>query len=175
MTNILLDGIKHTYWKLVYSHKTHEKAAENETKISFRVNIINIALLSSVVLLWVAQLVITNRFFQIISWIISFLALLIGVYMYAYNHEKKSEWHKTTAKQLLQMREKYMYFVNDIEAWLYTDIQELKLQRDILWNDLSKIYELAPQTSEENYNNAKDKIQNNEEHTFNPWEVDNLL
>src|SRR5436309_2828468 len=97
MDKINLRVVRGSFGRVVYSHKTHEKEAENQSCFSRCwkwVNVILVTLTSSSL---VGALVTTQKDYVIASAVCSACALASVIFQLSFNPDEKAERHKQAA------------------------------------------------------------------------------
>lgn len=169
-----LQVIRESFGRVVYTHKTHEKAAEIEDNKSERVKWVNIILTSLTSLSLISSFFNSYPLLYWSSTILSIAALAFVVYQLSFNPEQQSERHRQTAKELWVVREKYVSLLADIKNSVLSP-EETRKQRDRLTEELKLIYKFAPQTTSAAYTKAQVALQINEELTFSDKEINAFL
>ena len=104
-----LQVIRESFGRVVYSHKTHEKAAEIEefkSRIVKWFNVILITLTSGGLI----STIITNQTILLyISAALSASTLGFTIFQLSFNPTEKAEKHRYVAKELWYIREKYIH------------------------------------------------------------------
>jgi len=174
MDKINLQVIKESFGRVVYSHKTHEKAAEIEEEKSRIVkwfNVILIALTSGTLMTTIitdqATLIYTSAVFS---------ALTLGfiIFQLSFSPVEKAEKHRYIAKELWYIREKYVNLIADIINERIND-EVIVTRRNEIIEELKLIYKFAPTTSSKAYKKAREALKINEELTFTDDEIDQFL
>jgi len=171
-TNLQL--IRESFGRVVYSHKTHEKAAEIEgskaTKIKWA-NVIMTTLTSGSLL----STILTNQaVLMYISALLSASTLAFIIFQLSFNPEELAEKHRQLAKELWYMRERYVNFIADIKNEKLNE-DEIISRRDQTIEELRLIYKFAPATDSIAYKKAQKALKLDEELTFSNEEIDNFL
>lgn len=174
MDEINLRIVRDSYGRVVYSHKTHEKAAEIQGKWSRDVKIINIVLLVFTAGSILGNLITNQSTLLFISSVMSGLALGFSLLQLTFSPELSAVSHKRTALELWNIRERYVHLIGDIMSGSLSN-QEIVSKRDQLIQELSLIYKLAPGTDSKSYDLAREALKDNEELTFTDREIDLLL
>jgi len=168
-----LSVVRETYGKVVYTHKTYEKAADITNSKSKWVKRINIFLLSLTSGSAIGALVSPEIFIMATS-ILATFSLFFSVYQYNFNYEALSKDYKDTAQKLWLIREKYQNFIADILSDQF-DPEIIAGKRDSLLNELNQILACAPPTFPKAYSEARKSLKIEEEMTFSSEEIDNFL
>lgn len=101
-----LSAIRETFGKVVYTHKTHEKAAEicaSQNKRFKRINVFLLSLTAGSAL----GSILKGEAFIIMTSILSTIALFFIIYQLSLNPEHEALLHKRTAIKLWHIREQY--------------------------------------------------------------------
>ena len=173
MDKINLTVIRETFGKVVYIHKTHEKAADictSKSRWIKRMNVFFLALTSGSAL----GAVLKGQTFLISTSILATLSLFFVVYQLSFNFDELGQRHKITAKKLWLIREKYLNLIADIMNDKYNS-NEIIEKRDLLLAELNNILENAPITDNKAYSKARRALKIYEEMTFSNKEIDSLL
>ncbi len=173
MDKINLVVIRETFGKVVYTHKTHEKAADiciSKSKRIKRANVVLLALTSGGAL----GAILKGHVFLIFTSILATLSLFFAVYQLSFNFEELGQRHKMTAKKLWLIREKYQNLIADIMNDKYSSNKIIE-KRDLLLSELNETLENAPPTDNKAYSKARKALKIHEEMTFNGKEIDSFL
>lgn len=174
MDKVNLQVIRESFGRVVYSHKTHEKAAEIEdhnNKIVKWVNIVLTTLTSGTLV----STIITNQITLLyVSTILSALTLGFIIFQLSFNSAENSEKHRYVAKELWYIREKYINLMADIINGRLSDESTVS-KRNQLIEELKLVYKFAPETDSKSYNRARKALKINEESTFSDEEIDQFL
>jgi|Deesub1362A_J573_1020465.scaffolds.fasta_scaffold00319_7 hypothetical protein len=168
-----LSAIRETFGKVVYTHKTHEKAAEicvSKTKWFKGINVFLLALTTGGAL----GSVLKGETFIIATSILSTTALFFIIYQLSLNPEYDALLHKRTAIKLWYIREQYQNLIADIVSERLSP-DRIAEKRDLLLSDLNKILQDAPQTDSKAYSKARRALKLKKEMTFSDKEIDSFL
>ena len=174
MDNTNLQVIRESFGRVVYSHKTHEKAAEIENSKVGIVKWINVILttLTSGTLI---STIITNKIVLVyISAFLSALTLAFIIFQLSFDPNETVEKHRQSAKELWYIREKYINLMADIINERLSE-EAISSRRDQLIEELKLVYKFAPITTSRAYKKAQKALKINEELTFSDEEIDNFL
>lgn len=171
---ILESQIREIYGRVVWTHKTYEKAYDI---FSFRNSFLKI---TEIVLSTIATtgILITifgdNIAIGIISAVVSLIILLIKALTKNFDLGEIAEKYSNAANMLLNAREKYLSLITDLNSddLEYSSAIE---QRNILQEELLGLYKKIPKSFPKAYQKACDAIKDNEEFTFSSHEIDLLL
>jgi len=173
MDKINLTVIRETFGKVVYTQKTHEKAADlciSKSNWIKRLNIILLALTSGSAL----GSMLSVDTFLISTSILATISLFFVVYQSSFNFDESAQRHKITAQKLWLIREKYQNLIADIMNDKYSS-NEITEKRDSLLSELNRILENAPPTDKIAYFKARKALKIKEEMTFSNKEIDSFL
>ncbi|MDE1368177.1 SLATT domain-containing protein [Bacillus licheniformis] len=180
-----IHNILDTFGKIVYTHKTHEKAIERIEKKISRLKVFQIILLSLTTVgvassfTDVLSPLISNtstifHFVNIVVLIIALVATFLSVYDMSSSDRDILYDHKNTAKQLLYIREQYLILIADYkDSAVNTD--ELIKKRNELLEKLTNLYNNAPSTTSKDYKKAQKSLKDEDEFTFEEGEVNRFL
>ena len=173
MNNIQVSTLKDSFGRVVWTHKVHEKQAEI---YSVWADVLDWATVifsafTSAALLYVLLKPETRL---TVSVIFSFLALIVRLLQLVFSPRIKRDAHKSTAKQLWNIKERYINLIADAISNSISTEQIIQ-KRDALTNELSLLYSTALQTSPFAMRLATKALKAKDEHTFYEKEVENFL
>ena len=168
------DNLKEAYGRLVYTHKTYEKAADMEDYKQRIVLWTNLFL----IILSALGIVITG---YIANPLVSFASPLITVftfgfvtYQLTFRPDERARSYRVTARDLRDLRDRYINLLIDIKCKRLSDNQIVD-RRDHLGEALAIIYKYALPTNAKAYKKAQKALQIDEEFSFSDNEVDVFL
>jgi hypothetical protein len=173
-TSILEDQIRECFGRVVYTHKTHEKMADECGESLKRYKIWQIAI-SALTASGALSVAMTNQ-----SWlkmgtaISSFLTVWISSYMKGVDPGGTAQKHRDAASALWPIRESYLSLLTDIRRKSISDEDATKM-RDDLQKRLAAILKSAPQTNAKAYARAQLALKCNEDYTFSDSEIDKFV
>lgn len=173
MDDVNLNVVRETFGKVVYTHKTYEKAADISITYSKLIKYANIVLLVLTTGTALGSLL-SGRDYSLCTSVLSTITLFFVVYQLNFNFEATATEYKNAAKKLWYIREKYQNFIADIQNERYNS-EEIAIKRDSLLEELNEIYENAPSTNKKAYMMARNALKNDEEMTFSDKEIDMFL
>lgn len=173
MDEVNLNVVRETFGKVVYTHKTYEKAADIASFLSKLVKAINIILLVLTAGTALGSLL-TSQDYLFYTSIISTITLFFILLQLNFNFDGNGTEYKNIAKKLWYIREKYQNFIADIHNERYNS-EEIALKRDSLLEELNQIYENALGTNKIAYTMARKALKVDEEMTFSDKEIDMFL
>jgi len=170
-----LEGqIRECFGRVVYTHKTHEKMADNCATTLRRFKITQI---------WVSGLTASGAviamFFDPVgvrgaTAFLSLLTLLISGYMKGFDPGGTAQKHRDAAASIWPIRESYLSLITDLRM-NHISYEDAIKRRDELQAKLATIYKAAPQTDSKAYLSAQKALKDNEEYTFSDSEIDCFL
>lgn len=173
MDDINLSVIREVFGRIVYTHKTYEKAADLCFKRGNTIKLINVILLTLTSGSAIGSLI-RGDYFIIATSILSTLSLFYLVYQLSFDPIHYGEEYKECAKKLWYIREKYQNLIADIMNERYQS-QEIAEKRDGLLTELNTILDHSPTTDGRAYSTARSALRIDEEMTFTIEEINNFL
>lgn len=172
--DVNLDLIREEFGRVVYTHKTHEKARELCTRhatASKWVNIVLNALTFGGVLTSVTS---ENRDLLFVALFFATLTAGYTLYQLSFNPTQEAAEHRDAAKCLLKIRDGYIHLLADVEGNALS-AKEIRNQRDGLSAQSQKVFLTAPDTSSKAYSLARRALKESEDFTFSDEEIDKFL
>jgi hypothetical protein len=170
----ILDTIRDSYGRVVYTHKTYEKQLEI---MSFQlavyrwVRFIVIALTATGA---ISVLITNTRWLEIVTALFGSLSLLLTLYGLGFAPEKVISDYRRVARRLWHVRERYLHLISDLVSGNTTDEEAIQLRRK-LTDELAEIYLDAPDTTSRAYQRARKALRVSEEMSFADQEIDEFL
>jgi hypothetical protein len=172
---VLESQVRELYGRCAYTHKTHEKMAERAGAWLWRTKWAQIIL--SALTTGGAIGVVFDKTSSIYPFATAFLSismLILNTYVKDVDPGQEAEKHRDTASDIWNVRETYLSLLTDIRDVAFT-LQELRVRRDSLQEELHAIYRAAPHTDGKAYGEAQNALKNNEDLTFTDAEIDAFL
>lgn len=166
--------VRECYGRVVYSHKTQEKCADDFMSRNKLVKTVQIVLSALTTCGLLAVVLTDNLVFEIVSSAISFFSLSIGLYLKEYDLGAIAQRHSDTATELWDLREQYLSLLIDMNSGGLPHEVAIA-RRDSLQERLKNVYNKAPRTTPEAYMKAHKGIRENEEMYFSNDELNDLL
>jgi len=170
----LIETIRESFGRIVYTHKTHEKMTEIfESKRGWATagEIIATSLTASGL---ISLNFYNDNFIKISAALLAFLSLSMALYKSFAMLDNRIGSHQKTAWKLWIMRERYINLISDVSENRISD-QEAQKIRDDLQTETHKIYEDAPQTTACAYAKAQKALKKSEDFTFTADEINRFL
>jgi len=171
---LLIAQIRENYGRVVYSHKSHEKAADIFHARLHAIKIFQITLSALTTGSLLYHLFSGNKTGTIIASIFSVILFILNIYTKEYNLGELSQKHHNTAQKLWDIRESYISLLTDFSTDVINS-NTAREKRDRLQYDLNQIYTNAPRTFKQAYEQARKGLKFNEELTFSEEEINQLL
>jgi hypothetical protein len=169
----LVQVIRESFGKVVYSHKTHEKAREIASRKTVRVKWFNIILTSLTSGSFLSNVIVNKTWLTVVSSALAALTIAYMVYQINFNPERDAERHRQTANELWYIRERYIALLADLRDGMSASAAAAR--RDELNEDLKLIYKFAPDTDPKAYRQAQAALKLSEELTFSNEEINHFL
>lgn len=172
--NVIEGQLREAYGRVVWTHKTHEKAADIANRKAELVKIMQIAFSAVITSSLIVSLFGKGRLAAVLGTVLSAVLLGINLYLKNFNLGKSAQQHTETAHKLWNIRESYLSLLVDMKLGSL-DVGDIRLKRDQLQEHLSKVYETAPRTNDKSYKKASRALKSLEELTFSDEEIDRFL
>lgn len=170
-----LEGqVRECFARVIYSHKTHEKQADICAGVLRHYKIAQIILASITTSGTIAILFADDYTLKLITAFVSLITLFVSGYMKGFDPGATAQKHRDTAADLWAIRESYLSLLTDIASGAIS-VDLARERRDDLQNQLAAIYKSAPGTTPKAYIKAQQGLQELEDYTFNPGEIDKFL
>lgn len=166
--------IREAFGRVVYSHKTHEKACEIASSYSSLIKWINIVLTAVTASSIIAVIITDQTALKYITGIFSLLTLGFTLFQLSFNPDEEASKHRQIAKEIWFIRERYENLISDIMNKII-DTNEAVKRRDELIEQVGNIYKYAPQTSSKAYAKAQKALKYKEDMTFSNAEINAFL
>jgi len=174
MNNLNLQVIRESFGRVVYSHKTHEKAAEIAERTTKRVKWLNIVLTAITSGSLLSTIITNETILLYIGAVFAAFTLSFTIFQLSFRPEEEFEKNRNIAKELWYIREKYVNFLSDIMSNNLSD-DSIMSKRDQLVEELKLVYKFAPQTNPRAYKLARKALKIDEELTFSNEEINHFL
>ena len=168
----LEDQIRECFGRVVYTHKTHERMADNCTKKLNRFKVGQIVLTAATSTGAVGVVVTNETWLEVATVLVSFLTLFVTTYLKNFDLGATAQKHRDAAAKLWNVRECYLSLLTDLPA---LDRQAAVERRDELQTMLAALYQSAPQTDGKANVEAQKRLQKMEDMTFSADEIDCFL
>src|SRR6185295_2837156 len=171
----ILEGqLRECFGRGVYTHKTHEKAADILLTRLSRIKFSQIILSALTTGGFIAAIIGAGNVGAILGVIVSTLLLVLNAYTKNYDLGELSQKHRQAGADLWIIREKYLSLITDLRMG-ERPIESLQKERDQLLKDLHSVYSAAPSTTYQAYKKAQVALKQLEDMTFSDAEIDAFL
>lgn len=177
----ILEGqLRECYGRVVYSHKTHEKCADILFERHKQIKLCQIVLSAIVTGGLIAAFFDFSVFDEykkcgtFVAVVLSTVLLVLNSYTKDYDLGEIAQKHRQAGADLWIIREKYLSLLTDLRLNV-ASIDEIRLQRNQLTEDLHTIYTGAPSTNYKAYVEAQKALKKLEDMTFSDNEIDAFL
>lgn len=170
----LLAIMREFYGRVVWTHKTHEKERELNTKKARRDRWVNVVLMAITTTGVLASIPLGTVWTTVIAAFLAFISTGFAIYQISFSPEMEMNNQRQAAKSLLLERDRLVLLIERAmtdEA----DLKEIRYEFRTTVERVGQIYASAPDTSSESYKLASEGLKMNEELTFSPREIDLLL
>lgn len=157
--------------RVIYTHKAHEKMADNCAATLRRLKFLQIVLSAATASGAVIVAAFDPQWIKLTTATLSILTLILSGYMKGFDPGGTAQKHRDAAANIWPIRESYLSLLTDLKAGAIT-YQEASERRDELQKKLGAVYKAAPQTDDKAYAAAQKALRFNEEFTFSDAEID---
>lgn len=172
-----LATVRHNFANAVFAHKVHEKAAERKEGRSTKYKLANVAVITLVLAIFVAQAI--NNSLTVLSYIgagVTAGEIVLLIVSLIFNHEPEITGHKNTALKYMNLRDRYRLLIADMINSQMSDAEATQ-KRDNLLHEYQVISDLSLPTTKEDYSKAMDdlQLQSDGQNTWSDDQIDSLL
>ena len=171
---ILEDEIRNRYASVVWSHKIQEKQADiysNRYRDFETAKLISASLTS----VGIVSLLFTDQLWiKIVSAVISFVSVFVSAYFKSFDLTTFTKAHKTSANQLLQIRDKLQLLLVDIRTRMVS-VENIRAEYEKVLKELHTIYDEAPNTTDAAVKKASEALKITKDNSFTDDEIDLFL
>ncbi len=173
-SNDTLDGqLREMYGRAAYTHKTHEKMADQSIAKYKWIKTVEIALSAFSAGSFILAVFGDTRSGTITGALLSTILLGFLLYFKEANLGEQAQKHSVTASKLWGIRERLLSVLVDLGRT--GNGQVAAAYRDEINSELEAIYKAAPRTNSKAYAAAQDALKNQEELYFSDDELNHLL
>ena len=174
-SRIILEGqLRECYGRVVYTHKTHEKATDILMSRLSKIKLSQLILSALATGGFLATFFGAGNVGMLLGGFVSSTLLVLNAYTKDYNLGELSQKHRQTGADLWIIREKYLSLLIDLRME-EKQVETLQQERDKLLEALHAVYTGAPSTTQKSYKKAQKALQQQEDMTFSSTEIDALL
>ena len=170
--NLLYTQVKENYGRVIYSYTSQMKMVEILSKRSgaFKILQIVISALSGSALF--SLIFASSKHVAIIGTILSIVLVIISSISRTFMFQERINMHQKAHDSYWLIKEEYISLVTDFDL---LEDSEIRKKRDELIMRTDFINKTYPKTTKKAYEMAKKALIEEEEQTFNPGEIDNML
>ena len=172
--DLIESQLRDCYGRVVYSHKTYEKCADNFRTRLNTIKVSQIVLSSITTGSFLFALFGFQQIGSIIGAVFSAILLALALYTKDYDLGARARKYRRVAAELWRVREEYLSVLTDLRAEQEV-LENITTRRDALLDDLSSIYSRGLSTTSRAYKKAQKALQINEEMTISDDEIDQFL
>ena len=172
---IMLDSqVRELFGRVAYAHKTQEKMADRCAEYQRRIKVSQVWLSGITASGGISSLFVDAAWLPYFTAVVSVLTLLLTGYAQDIDPGATAQQHRQTASDIWDVRERYLSLLVDIQD-PSIPIQALRDRRDVIQEQLHRIYKTAPNTDSRAYATARKALKGKEELSFSNSELDALL
>lgn len=168
------DLVRFSYANVVWTHKIQEKQAEKYSNRYKLLSVINIGASAMTTAGIITAIFVDPLGLKIASAVISFITTAISAFLSSFNYKDMSAANKSTATKLIGMRDDLITLLVKVK-YEKESPDGIMDEYEKLRNDLQKIYDEAPNTSNKACKKAKIEIENGNFGIYTDDEIDQLL
>ena len=171
----VLEGqLRESFGRIVYTHKTHEKAADILLDRLSTIKLTQIILAAITTAGFVAAIFGVGTAGASEGVVVSTVLLALNAYTKDYDLGELAQKHRQAGADLWLIREQYLSLITDLKMG-ETPIESLQSERDRLIENLHSIYSGSPSTTYKAYKKAQEALKQSEDMTFSDEEIDAFL
>jgi hypothetical protein len=170
----LEEQLKEYYGRVVWTHKTHEKQADIYTLYNNSLKWCQIIITALVTSGTIATIIRSETIVAILTGFLSAIHLIITTLTKNKDFGQIAQLHALTAIQIWDIRERLLSLLIDCKD-SRVSVDEARIKRDKIHNQLLMVYEKAPRTSARAYKMATKGLKDSQEMFFTNEEIDDLL
>lgn len=172
-TTALEDQLREMYGRAAYTHKTHEKMADNYIGRYKRIKLIEIVLSGATTTSLVVAIFGKNEAATIVAAVLSAILAACALYFKEASLGEQAQLHTEVGAKLWGVREALLSLMVDLQDG--RPVEEVRQERDNLNASLENIYKAAPRTNGKSYAAAQNALKNAEELFFSDEELNKML
>jgi hypothetical protein len=165
--------LREMYGRAAYTHKTHQKMADNYIARYKRIKVAEIALSAATASSLIYALFGDNPIGTIVGAVLSTVLLGFTLYFKEAALGEQGQLHTEVGAKLWGVREQLLSLLVDLQDG--RAVAEVRRARDNLNQSLERIYKAAPRTNAKAYAAAQKALKESEELFFNDDELNRML
>jgi len=170
---VLNATLREAFGRVVYAHKTHDKAREIESNRVTFIKWTNIVLTTLTSAGPLGTIIANAHALLYVSSGLSALALGFVIFQFSFDPAGSADKHRIAAKELWYLREQYCNLLADMRRGVPEG--DIARRRDELTDELKAVYAHAPGTSSRAYTKAQEALKVKEDMTFSVAEINQFL
>lgn len=159
---------------IVWTHKIQEKQADIYLEKHNTMETLRITLSAITTSGIFAVVFLDENWLKILTAIISMISLFINSYFKVYDLKALQKKHKSTANDLLELREEMIAFLSDIKLGNYNE-ERITEKRDEFLKRQMKIYKESLDVSSKAVDRASENLKRRGDNTYSDEEIDSFL
>ena len=166
--------LREMHGRVAYTHKTHEKMADDFIRHYKLIKNVEIALSSLATSSLILSILGDSKPGTVIGAILSTVLLALTLYFKEASLAEQAQKHTAVASKLWGVREQLLSLLVDMQDGGLLS-EEIRRQRDVINKTLEEIYKGAPKTDRRAYAAAQRALKSDEELFFSDAELDLML
>ena len=171
---VLEDVVRNTFAGAVWSHKIHEKQADQYAQKYHTMETINIFCASLTSAGLIGTIFYSEMWLKIITAVLSFITIYCGAYFKSFALQDMIEKNRNTAHKIICSRNDLIVLLTEIHLKTGTP-QELSEKYKVILEKLNEAYASAPDTTQEAVDEATAALKDREEFSYSDQEIDKFL
>lgn len=167
-----LAEVRNTFGRVAYTHKTHEKDAEQKQARAQGIKIANVAVIGVAAAAAILAPLLDTAWAAWLAAASAILALMFAAFQLSFDPAGEANSHTLAAKSYLALRNDYRRLIADASG---LDADTFRARRDELAATLEHLDRTTPPTSPKAYEKAREALRGTEELTFSDDEYRHLL
>lgn len=171
---VLEDVVRNTFAGAVWSHKIHEKQADQYAQKYHTMETINILCASLTSAGIFGTILYNEMWLKIITAVLSFITIFCSAYFKSFALQEMIEKNRNTAHKIICSRNDLLTLLTEIHLKTGTP-EELNEEYKSILEKLNEAYASAPDTTQKAVDEATIALKDREEFTYNDQEIDKYL
>ncbi|MBR0341783.1 MAG: DUF4231 domain-containing protein [Oscillospiraceae bacterium] len=171
---VLEDVVRNTFAGSVWSHKIHEKQADQYAKKYHTMETINIFCASLTSAGVVGTILCDEMWLKVITAVLSFVTIFCSAYFKSFSLQDLIDKNRSTAHSIICCRNDLVTLLTEIRIRTGTP-EELTEKYKAILEKLNEAYASAPTTTKNAVEEAEVALKDKEEYTYSDQEIDRFL
>lgn len=168
------DITRQEFASVVWTHKIHEKQADIYETRYHLIEVINIICASLTAAGVISSIFQDGHIIKVGTALLAFATIFCTAYIKSFNVQEKFAKHRQTAQKLIVVRNNYINLIANIKLKNKT-VDELLELYSIISEELHRIYETAPSTTDKAVEKATEALSEKQEYSYSDEEIDRFL